>query len=84
MLSGEATLIDDAGEHDLVAGDCVAFPKGEANGHHVVNRSSRDCMFLAMSGGADEGGVYPDIDMLFTPDGYIHKDGTPYPSRRAK
>lgn len=84
MLSGVATLIDDTGEHALVAGDCAAFPKGEANGHHVVNRSDRDCIFLAMSGGADEGGAYPDIDMLFTPQGYTHKDGTSYPSSRAK
>ena len=84
MLSGSAILIDDQGEHDLAPGDCVAFPKGEANGHHVVNRSNVDCTFLAMSGGADEGGAYSDIDMLFTANGYTRKDGTPYPSQRAK
>ena len=68
----------------LAPGDCVAFPKGEANGHHVVNRSTVDCTFLAMSGGADAGGEYSDIDMLFTAGGYTRKDGTPYPSRRVK
>jgi uncharacterized cupin superfamily protein len=30
----------------------------------------------------DTGGGYSDIDMLFTPDGYFHKDGTPYPTKR--
>jgi uncharacterized cupin superfamily protein len=84
MLSGAAVLIDDAGEHDLAPGDCVAFPKGERNGHHVINRSDTDCTFLCMSGGDDAGGEYPDIDMLFTPGGYTRKDGTPYPSERVK
>jgi uncharacterized cupin superfamily protein len=84
MLSGAAVLIDDAGEHALAPGDCVAFPKGDRNGHHVVNRSEADCTFLCMSGGADAGGEYPDIDMLFTAGGYTRKDGTPYPSRRVK
>ncbi|HWI85041.1 MAG TPA: cupin domain-containing protein [Sphingomonas sp.] len=84
MLSGAAVLIDDAGEHDLAPGDCVAFPKGERNGHHLVNRSDADCTFLAMSGGEDAGGEYSDIDMLFTPGGYTRKDGTPYPVTRIK
>ncbi|WP_420138418.1 cupin domain-containing protein [Sphingomonas sp.] len=84
ILSGQVTLIDDEGEHLLAAGDCAAFPMGEENGHHLVNRGEQDCIFLAMSGGADAGGAYPDIDMLFTPSGYTRKDGTPYPTSRAK
>ena len=84
MLSGEAVLIDDAGETPLVAGDCVAFPKGDRNGHHLVNRSGSDCTFLAFSAGEDAGGEYSDIDMVFTPRGYLHKDGTPYETKRLK
>ena len=84
MLSGAAVLIDDDGEHDLASGDCVAFPKGERNGHHVVNRSEADCTFLCMSAGEDIGGEYSDIDMRFTAGGYVHKDGTPYPTERIK
>jgi uncharacterized cupin superfamily protein len=49
MLSGEGVLIDDQGEHLLLPGDCAAFPKGERNGHHVVNRSKADCTFVCMS-----------------------------------
>lgn len=83
MIAGEAVLIDDTGETLLRAGDVAAFPKGEANGHHLVNRSDADCVFVAISAGnRDGGGSYSDIDMRFTADGYVHKDGTPYPVKR--
>jgi len=84
MLSGTAVLIEDDGEHPLAAGDCVAWPKGVRNGHHVINRSEADCTFICVSGGEDAGGDYPDIDMRFTADGYVHKDGTPYLAKRIK
>lgn len=84
MIAGEAVLIDDAGETVLRAGDCAAFPMGDGNGHHLVNRSTADCVFVAISAGADNGGSYSDIDMRFTPEGYVRKDGTPYPARRIK
>jgi uncharacterized cupin superfamily protein len=83
VISGEAVLIDDAGEHRLVAGDCAAFPKGDGNGHHLVNRSAEECVFVVVGGGTPQGGTYSDIDMRFTADGgYVHKDGTPYPAGR--
>ena len=84
MLAGEAVLIDDSGEHVLRAGDCASFPKGEHNGHHLQNRSDADCVFIAVSAGdkAADRGEYPDIDMLFGPEGYARKDGTPYPTKR--
>lgn len=83
MLAGEAVLVDDAGETTLRPGDCVAFPKGEPNGHHLQNRGGADCVFLAFSAGSREGGgEYPDIDMRFRPQGYFHKDGTPYETKR--
>ena len=79
MLSGEAVLIEDDGEVDLVAGDIVAWPMGVRNGHQLANRSTEPCSFLCLSAGRNTGGGYSDIDMLFTADGsYVHKDGTPY------
>ena len=85
MLSGEAVLIDDAGETMMRAGDCAAFPKAEANGHHLQNRSDADCVFVAIGAGDRSlGGDYPDIDMRFTADGYEHKDGTPYGTERPR
>jgi len=83
MLSGTATLIEDGGETELVAGDIVAWPKGVRNGHHLVNRGEDPCTFVAIGAGPEEGGAYSDIDMIFTPDGnYAHRDGTPDPARR--
>jgi len=83
MISGEAVLVDDAGEHVLRPGDCAAFPKNDRNGHHLQNRSEADCAFVVVSAGEQAGGDYPDIDMRFTPEGtYVHNDGTPYEARR--
>lgn len=84
ILSGEAVLIDDGGETVVRAGDCIAFPLGEANGHHLVNRSDADCVYIAVSAGARGGGDYPDIDMRFTAEGYFHKDGAPYATERLR
>jgi uncharacterized cupin superfamily protein len=83
MLVGEAVLIDDAGETVMRPGDCASFPKGDRNGHHLQNRSDVDCVFIAVSAGdkARDAGEYPDIDMVFEPAGYAHKDGTPYPTK---
>ena len=79
MLSGEAVLIEDDGEVDVVAGDILTWSMGVRNGHHLINRSAVPCSFLCVSAGRNTGGGYSDIDMLFTADGgYIHKDGTPY------
>lgn len=82
MLSGEAVLVDDGGETMLRAGDVAAFPAGEANGHHLQNRSDRDCVFVAIGAGdRDGGGSYSDIDMRFEGDLYLHKDGRPFAQR---
>lgn len=83
MLSGEAVLVDDAGEHPMRVGDIAAFPKGDRNGHHLQNRSAGPCVFVAVGAGPRLGGDYPDIDMRFTADDrYVHDDGTEYRSGR--
>lgn len=84
MIAGEAVLIDDSGETLVRAGDVLAFPAGEANGHHMHNRSGEPCVFVAISAGAGaaDSGVYSDIDMVFDAEGYARKDGTRYPAVR--
>src|SRR5689334_17597390 len=47
MLEGEAVLVEDGGETVLRAGDVAVFPRGVEDGHHLQNRSDRDCAFLA-------------------------------------
>ena len=83
MISGEAVLIEDDGETALQAGDVAAWAKGSINGHHIVNRSAADCVFVAIGAGQRSGGGYSDIDMLFTADDrYVRKDGTDYAATR--
>lgn len=83
MIAGEGVMIEDGGETLLCAGDCAAWAKGSTDGHHIVNRSDADCVFVAISAGPSAGGGYSDIDMLFTDDNrYTHKDGTDYDSTR--
>ena len=84
MLQGEAILIEDDGEIPVGPGDILAWPAGEKNGHRLHNRGDIPCVFIAISGGDrdTDRGEYPDIDMVFTPEGYFRKDGTPYPTKR--
>lgn len=83
VLSGELTLVSDAGEEILRAGDCAAFRSGDPDGHHLVNRSSQPARVLEI-GTADgqDRCTYPDIDMIADYSGYTHRDGTPYPQKK--
>ena len=83
MLTGEAVLVEDAGETLLRAGECAAWAKGVRDGHHLINRSDAECSFIAVGGGVRTGGGYSDIDMIFTGDGrYVRKDGREYGAER--
>ena len=64
MLEGEVALIEDEGETTLRPGDAAGFKAGVANGHHLVNRSDRDAVYLEIgSRRADERARYPDVDL---------------------
>ncbi len=80
MLAGEAVLIEDEGETVMRAGDIAAFPKAVPNGHHLVNRSGSDCVFVAIGKVASSDCHYPDIDLHL--DGasgrFTRKDGSDY------
>lgn len=85
VLEGELTLITDAGEEVLRAGDCAAFKSGEPDGHHLVNRSERPAKVLEIgTSDRQDRCVYPDIDMIAEPGvaGYSHRDGSSYPIKR--
>jgi len=84
VLEGELTLVTDAGEELLRAGECAGFRCGEPDGHHLVNRSDRRARVLEIgTSHPQDRCVYPDIDMVAEPGEtrYRHRDGTPYPSR---
>jgi uncharacterized cupin superfamily protein len=80
MLAGEAMLVENGGETLMRPGDIAAFPKGVADGHHLVNRSDRECVFVAIGKPAASACHYPDIDLhLDQASGrYVHKDGSAY------
>jgi uncharacterized cupin superfamily protein len=83
ILSGEAVLVEDDGETVMRPGDVATWPKGVKNGHCLQNRGQADCVMIALSAGdtANDYGEDPDIDLKFSGDGYLHKDGTPYPPK---
>ncbi len=80
MISGEAVLMDNAGETILRAGDVAAFPKNDGNGHVLQNRSENDCVFVAIGRPSASDCHYPDIDMhLFAANGYqTREDGSAF------
>ncbi len=73
ILSGEAMLVDEAGRTPMRAGDIAAFPKGDGNGHCLVNESDADCIFVAIGRPAETDCHYPDIDMHLTQGRGFHK-----------
>lgn len=80
VLEGEVVLVTDAGEEVLRPGDSAGFKAGVRDGHHLINRTDREAVVLEVGSrdDANDRGEYSDIDMIFTPTGYAHKDGTPY------
>ena len=81
VLEGELILVEDEGESVLHAGDCASFPKNSGNGHHLINRSDRDALYLEVgSRDPDDVITCSDVDMISpSRDGrFLRKDGTPY------
>ncbi|MGK7927891.1 MAG: cupin domain-containing protein [Spirulina sp.] len=83
VLEGEITLVTDAGEQVLIPGNAAGFPAGEANGHHLLNRSDRDATYLEIGDRTPgDSAIYPDDDLHVeaTDKGwkFTHKNGESY------
>lgn len=82
IVSGELTLITDAGEQTLSAGMCVGYPADNGDAHHLVNRSGALATYLEI-GNRDEADecFYPDDDVALVDNStrYVHKDGSACP-----
>jgi len=83
VLEGELVLIDDGGETVLKPGDAAGFKASVRNGHHLVNKSTRNAVYLEIgTRSKNERAEYSDVDMLVIRDDkgarYTHKDGRPY------
>lgn len=85
ILEGEATLVTDAGETVLTAGMAAGFKAGQADGHHLINKSDKPVTYLEIGDRLPgDTADYPDIDLTINdtwPDGryrFRHKNGEPY------
>ena len=86
VLEGEVVLIEDDGATVLRPGDAAGFKAGVTVGHHLVNRSTSDAVFLEIGARAtNERAHYPDIDLSYVradgKGGFFHKSGEPYDGR---
>ena len=84
VLEGEIVLIEDGSTTVLQRGDAAGFKAGVANGHHLVNKSDRDAVYLEVGTRAPrERGDYPDVDLVYHKDEsgvrFTKKSGEPYP-----
>lgn len=83
IVSGELTLITDAGEQILTPGMCAAFPKNKPDAHCLVNRTDAPASYLEIGDRTPGDQVdYPELDLRVDwVDGahqFQRKDGTPY------
>jgi len=72
----------------LKAGDAAGWKANAGNGHCLINRSSRDVVYIEVGTRiTNETVVYSDIDMRLERDKtdgrYLKKTGEPYPPRKA-
>jgi uncharacterized cupin superfamily protein len=92
VLSGEVTLVSEAGPEILKAGDAAGFRAGDPDGHCLQNRSAADALVLEVGSSAPAQDVttYPDIDLMAPAGGapalFTHRDGSAYANvaRRTK
>ena len=84
VLEGKLALVTDSGEQILGPGMVAGFPAGSGDGHHLINRSGQDAVYLEVGSReeANDDVDYSDIDLIRRKkDGkrvFFHKDGTAY------
>jgi uncharacterized cupin superfamily protein len=83
VLEGEIVLIEDGGETVLRPGDAAGFKANSGNGHHLMNRTTSDAVYLEIGTRSKVERVeYPDVDLRVVRDDkgfrYTHKNGDPY------
>ncbi len=87
VTEGHLVLIQDGGETRMRAGECAAFPAGDTDGHHFINRSLSEARFLVVGTRAPREVVtYSDVDMMLELEGgkarFTRKDGSPLPDTK--
>ena len=84
VLEGKLALVTDSGEQILGPGMVAGFPAGFGDGHHLINRSGQDAVYLEVGyrEEANDDVDYSDIDLIRRKKegkrAFFHKDGTAY------
>lgn len=83
VIEGEVTLVTDAGAQVLKPGMMAGFPAGEADGHHLINQTSKVVTYLEVGDRTpDDEVTYPDHDLIAKPGlnerMFMREDGTLY------
>jgi uncharacterized cupin superfamily protein len=82
VLEGRPTLVTDEGRTQLAPGMCAGFPANTGNGHHLLNDTDEDAVYLEIGDRTPgDTATYPDVDLKVEDiDGHWHftrKDGSP-------
>jgi uncharacterized cupin superfamily protein len=83
VLKGEIVLVEDGGETVLKPGDAAGFKANTPNGHHLINRTHSDAVYLEIgTRSKTETAHYPDVDLVAIRDEkgmrYTRKNGEPH------
>jgi len=87
VVSGQVTVVTDAGPQILSAGMVAGFPAGKADAHHLINEGNEIAVYMEIGDRSDDDAVlYPDIDMQLTRRAqgggqgreFQYRDGRPY------
>ena len=83
VLEGDVYLVTNSGEEVLKPGMAAGFPAGDAYGHHLVNRSNADVVYLEIGDRTSgDSANYPDDDLIAKASAngwtFTHKNGEIY------
>lgn len=84
VIAGTPTLITSNGTFLLGPGQCIGFPGGTGDAHHLINRSDQAVVYLEVGDRLpNDAAAYPDDDLeaVLNTAGqwtFRRKDGTPY------
>ncbi|PZO64778.1 MAG: hypothetical protein DI498_10585 [Paracoccus denitrificans] len=82
MLDGSLTVVEGDTDTVLVPGDACGWKAGDPVAHTLKNHTDKPAVYLIMGSRRRENIChYPGLDLVGTPDGYTHLDGTPYPKQ---
>lgn len=68
VVAGKGVLVEEAVQTRLAPGDVAVFPKGRADGHHIVNDGENPLVLVAVSLPERSPCHYPDLNIVWSPD----------------